>query len=136
MTGLIENALDVVGASLRVVADRAELEALWRRLLPVIAVVEADPKLAADIIAAAKKIFPAAGAPPGGYSVTWIQQSLNAVAGEHLEVDGLYGTAVHAAVQRYQRSRNITPDDGWAGPVTCSVLFAEVTKQAGTPAAT
>ena len=129
MTGLVEDALDIVGAGLRVVADRAELEALWDRLRPVIAVVEADPKLAGDIIAAAKKIFPGTGAPPGGYTVEWIQQSLNAVAGERLDVDGNYGMAVHAAVMRYQLSRKITPDDGWAGPVTCAVLFAEVTRK-------
>ncbi len=130
MTGLAEDTLDIVGSGLRAVADRAELEALWNRLRPVIAVIEADPKLAGDIIAAAKKIFPSAGAPPGGYSVKWIQASLNAVAGEHLDVDGSYGMAVHAAVMRYQLSRNIVPDDGWAGPMTCAVLFAEVTRKA------
>jgi len=129
MADLATEALDVVGASLRVVEDRAEIEALWARAQPIISVIEADPKIVPDAIALFKKLFPAPGAPSGGYSVRWIQQSLNAVNGEHLDVDGNYGMAVHAAVQRYQLSRKITPDDGWAGPVTCSVLFAEVTKK-------
>lgn len=120
--------LDIVGASFRLVGDRAEIDALWERIQPIISVVEADPKIVPDAIALFKKLFPTAGTPSGGYSVTWIQQSLNAIAGEHLAVDGNYGQAVHAAVMRYQLSRKITPDDGWAGPVTCSVLFAEVTK--------
>lgn len=120
--------LDIVGAGFRILADRAEIEALWERVQPIVSVVEADPKIVPDAIALFRKLFPTAGAPPGGYSVTWIQQSLNAVNNEHLEVDGNYGQAVHAAVMRYQLSRKITPDDGWAGPVTCSVLFAEVTK--------
>jgi hypothetical protein len=130
VSNLTEEALDAVGLGLRIVEDRAPLAALWARAQPAIAVLEADPTLFADIVAAFKKLFPSAGAPPGGYSVKWIQQSLNAVAGEHLAVDGNYGQAVHAAVMRFQLSRKITPDDGWAGPVTCAVLFAEVTRKA------
>ena len=125
--------LDIVGAGFRIVADRAEIEALWARVQPIISVVEADPKIVPDAIALFKKLFPSAGIPPGGYSVKWIQQALNTVAGEHLAIDGNYGAAVHAAVMRYQLSRKIVPDDGWAGPVTCSVLFAEVTKKGIAP---
>jgi hypothetical protein len=63
---------------------------------------------------------------PEGFTMDWVQESLNKVNGAALVVDGFYGPKTHEALMSYQKSRGLTVD-GWAGPLTCAKLFAEVT---------
>jgi hypothetical protein len=53
-------------------------------------------------------------------SVTWLQQSLNAI-GNHLDVDGAAGPATKAAVKAFQAKCGLTVD-GIAGPLTRAAL--------------
>jgi peptidoglycan hydrolase-like protein with peptidoglycan-binding domain len=62
---------------------------------------------------------------PEGFTMDWVQQSLNQLMGASLVVDGLYGPKTHEALMSYQKSRGLTVD-GWAGPLTCAKLFSEV----------
>jgi murein L,D-transpeptidase YcbB/YkuD len=62
---------------------------------------------------------------PEGFTMDWVQQSLNQLMGANLVVDGLYGPKTHEALMSYQKSRGLTVD-GWAGPLTCAKLFAEI----------
>jgi peptidoglycan hydrolase-like protein with peptidoglycan-binding domain len=71
---------------------------------------------------------------PEGFTIDWVQDSLNKVMGANLTVDGQYGPRTHEALMSYQKSRGLNVD-GWAGPLTCAKLFADVsalTAPAGT----
>jgi peptidoglycan hydrolase-like protein with peptidoglycan-binding domain len=59
----------------------------------------------------------------------WVQAALNVVAGAKLDVDGKYGPATRAAVEKFQRSHGLTVD-GWAGVNTNDALRAELLKAA------
>lgn len=66
---------------------------------------------------------------PEGFTMEWVQNALNKVNGAALVVDGFYGPKTHEALMSYQKSRGLDVD-GWAGPLTCAKLFAEVNKVA------
>ena len=53
----------------------------------------------------------------------WVQASLNLIDGAKLDVDGKYGPATRAAVEKFQRSHGLTVD-GWAGVNTNDALRA------------
>lgn len=56
-----------------------------------------------------------------GNWVTWLQARLNAVANQHLTVDGQFGAATFQAVENLQRFLHLTVD-GIVGPRTWSAL--------------
>jgi peptidoglycan hydrolase-like protein with peptidoglycan-binding domain len=62
---------------------------------------------------------------PSGYSVEWLQESLNEVNDAGLEVDGDYGPATKAAVMEFQETRGLKVD-GWAGIQTCAQIQQEL----------
>lgn len=62
---------------------------------------------------------------PSGYSVEWLQESLNEVNDAGLEVDGDYGPATKAAVTEFQDTRGLKAD-GWAGIQTCAQIQHEL----------
>jgi peptidoglycan hydrolase-like protein with peptidoglycan-binding domain len=55
----------------------------------------------------------------------WVQVALM-IDGAKLDVDGKYGPATRAAVEKFQRSHGLTVD-GWAGVNTNDALRAELT---------
>jgi len=55
----------------------------------------------------------------------WIQKQLNALEGEHLELDGQYGEATMEAVKRYQQKHGLVVD-GWAGVNTMAHIYGRV----------
>jgi murein L,D-transpeptidase YcbB/YkuD len=59
----------------------------------------------------------------------WVQAALNIIDGAKLDVDGKYGPATRAAVEKFQRSHGLTVD-GWAGANTNDALRAELLKGA------
>jgi hypothetical protein len=71
-----------------------------------------------------------------GYSVTWLQESLNRLGYKpKLDADGKLGEATEKAVRWFQATygtkyRDSTGKpleaDGWAGPMTSSAIFAEI----------
>lgn len=116
------NIFDDLGIALRAAQREAEIKALYERAMDL----EPAFKEASAIYAAAKTLLSeiAPGlVPVENYNVEWIQQTLNAVAGEHLVVDGDYGTATRAAVKRFQAANGLVAD-GWVGLKTMGALFA------------
>jgi murein L,D-transpeptidase YcbB/YkuD len=103
----------------------AEREAKIRHLMARIVAMEPAFEVASGIIADGKalanEIMPGI-IPPENYDVKWFQETLNLVAGEHLTVDGDYGTATRAAVKRLQAAHNLHVD-GWVGPETLTLLY-------------
>lgn len=65
-----------------------------------------------------------------GAAVTELQNSMNFCRGEHLSVDGIYGSLTAAAMMRAQRALGV-PADGVYGPQTrhAGFLFKGVTIQ-------
>src|SRR5262245_22996985 len=59
----------------------------------------------------------------------WVQTALNMIDRAELNVDGKYGPATRAAVEKFQRSHGLTVD-GWAGVNTNDALRAEPLKAA------
>lgn len=116
--------LDIAGIAFRALERKDRIEAVVARLLPYIDMVKADKDLWPEIQALVFEIVPGA-APPGGYSVEWVQRSLNKL-GEHLTVDGRKGKSTDAAIERFQAAHGIKVD-GMAGIKTCSVLNALTT---------
>ena len=113
---------DDLGIALRAAQHEAEIRALYLRAMDL----EPAFKEASAIYAATKTLLSeiAPGlVPVENFNVEWIQQTLNAVAGEHLTVDGQYGTATRAAVKRFQIA-NALVSDGWVGLKTMGELFA------------
>jgi peptidoglycan hydrolase-like protein with peptidoglycan-binding domain len=58
-----------------------------------------------------------------------VQVALNMTDGAKLGVDGKYGPATRAAVEKFQRSHGLTVD-GWAGVNTKDALRAELVNAA------
>ena len=54
-----------------------------------------------------------------------MQAALNMIDGAKLDIDGQYGPATRAAVEKFQRSHGLTVD-GWAGVNTNDALRAEL----------
>lgn len=61
------------------------------------------------------------GAIPARYDVEWIQRTLNKDLGVDLDIDGDYGRATKAAVERFQKKHGLEVD-GWVGPLTAEKL--------------
>ena len=57
----------------------------------------------------------------------WVQVALNMIDGARLDIDGKYGPATRAAVEKFQRSHGLAAD-GWAGVNTNDALRAELLK--------
>ncbi len=89
--------------------------------------VQLFPKLEGTIhvvAAAADAIFD-----PNG--TRGLQASLNKLdPSNHLDVDGSYGPATKAAVEKFQKAHQPAagPIDGWAGPKTNAVIQTELAK--------
>ncbi len=129
------NVFDLAAISFRALQHRDEIAALWARLQPYVTMIERDyPELMPQAQRLIAEIFPefqagvAKEAGLGGFTVHWLQESLNRM-GEHLTVDGKYGDATQDAVKRFQLAHDLTID-GWAGLETCSRLFTELAKKA------
>lgn len=60
------------------------------------------------------------------FDVKWLQASLNKL-GADLKVDGVYGDATREAVRQFQ-SRRALDVDGWAGIITCSKIYEELSR--------
>ncbi len=106
---------------IRAAQHEAEIKDLMTRLLDLEPAANELVSIFDQAKILANKIVPGA-VPVENYNVEWIQSTLNAVAGEHLVVDGDYGTATRAAVKRFQQARGLVPDS-WVGLKTMSALY-------------
>ena len=88
---------------------------LWRHRNEAIALVREAQRLAGIIMG------PESGAPTHAFDVKWVQSSLNKLTGAKLDVDGEYGEATRAAVEKYQKSKKLEAD-GWVGILTLAAL--------------
>ena len=109
------NVFDALGIALRFITHRDEVDRTVRDAIDV----------ANRSYALATKIAPELVAPyralvaPGTqqYDVAWLQQSLNALTGAGLEIDGVLGPITKRAIEDFQRRNGLTVD-GWAGALT------------------
>jgi murein L,D-transpeptidase YcbB/YkuD len=108
-------------ALLRAAEREAKIRYLMARIVAMEPAFEVASGIIADGKALANEIMPGI-IPPENYDVKWFQETLNLVAGEHLTVDGDYGTATRAAVKRLQAAHNLHVD-GWVGPETLTLLY-------------
>lgn len=124
---------DIIGVGFRIISNRQKIMDMWNELAPVIQNVMAMyPKIKAlmtDVVPELVAAAPVAKAfaPPDGFSVEWLQESLNKLDNAGLTVDGDYGEMTRAAVRKYQQATNLEAD-GWAGADTSASIFAKVAK--------
>lgn len=116
---------NIIGIGLRVVANRDKIAAAWGDLVPIIRGVRTQYPKIVDLL---DEIAPGATTPePDGFSVEWLQESLNTLADAGLEVDGEYGELTREAVTEYQQAHSLVPD-GWAGVATQASIYQELAK--------
>lgn len=108
-------------AILRAAQHESRIRDLAARLIDLEPALKEVNSIIADGKELANEIVPGL-IPAENYDVRWFQETLNLVAGEHLTVDGDYGTATRAAVKRLQIAHNIHVD-GWVGPETLTLLY-------------
>ena len=125
---------DIIGIGFRIISNRQKIMDMWSELAPVIQnvmamypkikqlVTEVAPELAQTPAQVAK-----AFAPPDGFSVEWLQESLNQLQNAGLTVDGDYGEKTREAVRVYQQANSLAAD-GWAGADTSASIFSKVHK--------
>jgi murein L,D-transpeptidase YcbB/YkuD len=129
---------NIIGIGYRIIAHRNEIMAIWDKLVPIFQTVTgAYPeivalldKLAPGVLTTTQVPLLALGAHEADgehYSITWLQQSLNALEDADLEVDGDMGAATKAAVTAFQ-ARHGLKVDGWAGGDTVARIVAELDK--------
>lgn len=118
---------DIAGAAYRAIAERDDITALMRRAQPFIAAYQNDPNLVRDILAVAQKIFPDLAPPTSGYSVQFLQESLDKLIDAGLTVDGKMGKATEAAVMVYQQRKGLTVD-GLAGGETFGAILKDLAR--------
>lgn len=121
MTGKA-SVFDRLGDLARAVEHRDEIEALFSEMAEQEPAVQRLLATLAKARALASVIAPEL-VPPENYSVEFIQSALNDVAGEKLTVDGKYGSATRAAVERLQVKYNLHVD-GWVGSETLGKLYS------------
>jgi hypothetical protein len=114
--------IDLIGIAYRAYERKDRIIALVARWIPLIQLTMANQPLVSDTITLLKEILPGV-APPSGYSVQWIQESLNKL-GEHLDVDGEKGSETDAAVERFQAANGLVAD-GWVGVETGAMINAK-----------
>jgi peptidoglycan hydrolase-like protein with peptidoglycan-binding domain len=129
---------NIIGIGYRIIAHRQEIMKIWDTLVPLVrSVTGAYP----DIIALVDKIAPGMITPTEvpelakgeheadgeHYSITWLQESLNALEHAGLEADGDMGDATKEAVTAFQTKHGLKVD-GWAGGDTVAKIVAELDK--------
>jgi murein L,D-transpeptidase YcbB/YkuD len=103
-----------------------EAIALYNKSQPIIKeVVDLVKVIAPNFIPATQGHVVVPEPMPDGFNLEWVQSALNTAIGSNLTVDGLYGKETHEALMTFQKARGLAVD-GWAGPITCAKLFAEV----------
>ena len=110
-----------IGYVVRAAQHEAEIRDLYSRLMDLEPAFKEMSAIYARGKALLSEIVPGL-IPVEHFNVEFIQQTLNAKAGEHLTVDGEYGTATRAAVKRFQTANGLVPD-GWVGLKTMGALF-------------
>jgi murein L,D-transpeptidase YcbB/YkuD len=125
---------DIIGIGFRIISNRQKIMDMWSELAPVIQNVMAMyPKIkqlltdVAPELAQAPQATSKAFAPPDGFSVEWLQESLNKLQKAGLTVDGDYGEKTRAAVRVYQEANGLAAD-GWAGADTSASIFSKMSQ--------
>jgi Putative peptidoglycan binding domain len=116
------SVFDRLGDLVRAVEHRDEIDALFSEMAEQEPAVQKLLATLAKARALASVIAPEL-VPPENYSVEFIQSALNDVAGEKLTVDGKYGSATRAAVERFQIKYSLHVD-GWVGGETMGKLYS------------
>lgn len=116
------SVFDRLGDLARAVEHRDEIEALFLEMAEQEPAVQRLLATFAKGRALASVIAPEL-VPPENYSVEFIQSALNDVTGENLTVDGKYGSATRAVVERFQVAQGLHVD-GWVGSETMGKLYS------------
>lgn len=122
--------MDWIGLGLRVFAHRDELEKLIQSARPVfVEAIKAWPNVYGPAKILFAELFPDLEAQlladqgvVAKFDVRWLQTSLNKLGFGPIDVDGIYGMVTHNAVNRFQKSNNLTVD-GWCGIETTSKIL-------------
>ncbi len=112
---------DDIGYVVRAAQHEAEIRDLYSRVMDLEPAFKEMSAIYEQGKALLSQIAPGL-VPVENYNVEFIQQTLNAKSGEHLMVDGQYGTATRAAVKRFQEANGLV-SDGWVGLRTMGALF-------------
>jgi peptidoglycan hydrolase-like protein with peptidoglycan-binding domain len=118
----------IIGIGLKIVANRDKIQAAMATIVPIIQDVRKNYPKIIDLL---DDIAPGVTTPksePEGFSVEWLQESLNTLMDAKLIVDGEYGTATKEAVIMYQQAHSLVPD-GWAGVATQASIYEELAKR-------
>jgi murein L,D-transpeptidase YcbB/YkuD len=115
------NWFTYLSALLRAAEREARIRDLVARMVALEPAFEVASGIIADGKVLANEIVPGI-IPAENFDVKWFQETLNLVAGEHLTIDGDYGSATRAAVKRLQAAHNLHVD-GWIGPETLTLLY-------------
>lgn len=117
----------IIGIGLKIVANREEIAKVWDELVPAIQTVRRNYPKITDLIDEIAPGITTPKAEPEGFSVEWLQESLNTLTDAGLEVDGDYGQLTKDAVTKYQQAHSLEPD-GWAGVATQASIYQELAK--------
>lgn len=112
------------GIAFRAIARKDRLAAAWEKTRPYLDLIRGNKALWDEWMTLSDEILPGTAGPVGGYSIAWVQNSLNAL-GAHVEVDGKMGPTTVAAVKKFQQDNGLTVD-GMPGIITCSFLNERV----------
>jgi hypothetical protein len=117
----------IIGIGLKVVANRDKIAAAWQTIVPIVQEVRRNYPKIIDLLDEIAPGLTTPKAEPEGFSVEWLQESLNTLMDAKLIVDGEYGTATKEAVTMYQQAHSLVPD-GWAGVATQASIYEELAK--------
>ena len=113
---IVSIAMALISNRDKIVEIIQEATSLWAKVRAII------EKSAPDLIPGTAPLPIDVQPDAGGFSMEWVQESLNKLQDAGLEVDGDYGPATAQAIKEFQTEYGITPD-GWAGPVTTAKLL-------------
>jgi hypothetical protein len=120
------STFQIIGLALRLVSKRDQIANIWGQIAPLVREITSDP---------AVKSLMQQVAPPqpqqqadSGFSVQWLQESLNTLGQGPLDVTGDYDEETKARVRDYQSAHPPLAVDGWAGINTQASIHDELAK--------
>jgi murein L,D-transpeptidase YcbB/YkuD len=116
---------DVVGIVFKLLANQGAILQVVNRIVAIWPEIrKLIDAIAPGMIGTPSGSSPAAagGGSADGFSIEWLQESLNKLEAAGLEVDGEYGPATMEAVRKFQAKHGLTAD-GWAGVQTSAAIY-------------
>lgn len=111
----------------KVLANKDRILDLWNKVVAIIPQIRKEIDEILPGILGGGDPAAAGGGTASGFSVEWLQESLNKLDNAGLTVDGDYGALTKAAVKAFQERNGLTAD-GWAGAATSAKIYDLLTK--------